>query len=114
VAFKRVVNIIRQARDSNTLEEGCGVEKRLFEHESEIRLFSAYREVRQKVTDDLDRGSFYQALLDIASLKGSVDAFFDGVLVMAEDSGIRQNRLALLGRIAALFETFADFSKIST
>jgi glycyl-tRNA synthetase beta chain len=35
-------------------------------------------------------------------------------MVMAEDTGIRRNRLALLGQIAALFGKFADFSKLST
>jgi len=43
-----------------------------------------------------------------------VDAFFDGVLVMAKNTKIRNNRLALLKHIADLFETMADFSKIST
>jgi glycyl-tRNA synthetase beta chain len=66
------------------------------------------------VTDHLNQGAFNEALLDIASLRGSVDAFFDGVLVMAEDTRLRANRLALLGQIAALFNFFADFSKIST
>ena len=49
----------------------------------------------------------------MASLRGRVDAFFDGVLVMAEDPKVRSNRLALLGNIAGLFEKFADFSKLS-
>jgi glycyl-tRNA synthetase beta chain len=35
-------------------------------------------------------------------------------MVMAEDTGIRRNRLALLSKIAALFGKFADFSKLST
>jgi len=35
-------------------------------------------------------------------------------MVMAEDSAVRQNRLALLNKIAALFSQFADFSKLST
>ena len=52
--------------------------------------------------------------MTIASLRDRVDAFFDGVLVMAEEADIRRNRLALLSVIAALFNKFADFSKIST
>ena len=43
-----------------------------------------------------------------------VDAFFDSVLVMAKEKKIRNNRLSLLNHIADLFETIADFSKIST
>ena len=68
----------------------------------------------RKVTDDLDKGSFNQALLDIAALRDSIDDFFEGVLVMADDMAIRRNRFALLGNISALFGNFADFSRIST
>jgi len=52
-------------------------------------------------------------LLKIASLKGAVDTFFEGVLVMAKDAQTRNNRLALLGDIAGLFDRFADFSKLA-
>jgi glycyl-tRNA synthetase beta chain len=42
-----------------------------------------------------------------------VDAFFAAVLVMADDTDIRKNRLTLLERIGSLFDTIADFTKIS-
>ena len=48
-----------------------------------------------------------------ATLRGPVDAFFDGVMVLAEDKIVRRNRMALLEHIAMLFGKFADFSKIS-
>jgi glycyl-tRNA synthetase beta chain len=54
------------------------------------------------------------ALRAIATLRGAVDAFFDGVMVMAEDPAVRDNRFALLALVAGLFENIADFSKIST
>jgi len=47
-------------------------------------------------------------------LKGPVDGFFDGVMVLSDDLRLKQNRLNLLGEIADLFAVFADFSKIST
>ncbi|QTA89459.1 glycine--tRNA ligase subunit beta [Desulfonema magnum] len=112
VAFKRVVNIIRKAGEAG--ETVGDVDKNLFEHESESALYAAYNAVKNKVSEDLDKGLFDQALLDIASLRDTVDAFFDGVLVMAEDTKIRNNRFALLKNIADLFGGFADFSKIST
>lgn len=108
VVFKRVVNIIKKAGRFETKE----VDKDLFQDECEHVLFSAYNEVKKKVTDSLEKGFFDQAMLYIASLRNSVDAFFDGVLVMAEDVRIRNNRLALLKHIADLFGLFADFSKI--
>jgi len=62
----------------------------------------------------LDKGRLDQALHEIASLRDPVDAFFDGVMVMAKQKKIRDNRLALLKQISDLFGLFADFSKIST
>jgi glycyl-tRNA synthetase beta chain len=67
-----------------------------------------------KVEDHLRKDLFDRALVEIASLRDAVDAFFDGVMVMADDMAVRRNRLALLGHIAALFGGFADFSKLST
>jgi glycyl-tRNA synthetase beta chain len=48
----------------------------------------------------------------IATLRASVDRFFDDVMVMTDDPDLRGNRLALLKAIAALFDRMADFSKI--
>jgi glycyl-tRNA synthetase beta chain len=110
IAFKRVVNIIKKAKAFKAKP----VNESLFEHDSESQLFSAYEDVKSRVTDNLDKGEFGKALHEIASLRDAVDAFFDGVLVMAKNTKIRNNRLALLKHIADLFETMADFSKIST
>ena len=54
------------------------------------------------------------ALLEVASIKGAVDSFFDGVLVMDKDEKIKNNRLALLWHISDIFSGLADFSKITT
>ena len=109
IAFKRVVNIIKQAGSVETTD----VDEKQFQHACESDLYNAYKKVQKKVRENLKKGDFSQALMDIAGLREPVDAFFDGVMVMAEDIEIRHNRLAVLGRIAALFEKIADFSKIS-
>jgi glycyl-tRNA synthetase beta chain len=109
VSFKRVVNIIRKAEGF----EGAVVDEQLFEHPSESELLAAFKNVRHRALALLEKGRFEEGLLEIASLRDRVDAFFDGVLVMAEDKGVRHNRLALLGIIAELFDKFADFSKLS-
>ena len=110
VAFKRVVNIIKKAdQDMDAV-----VNTSLFEDDSEKMLYDAFQDVSQKVTSSLAKGDFESALRDIASLREPVDAFFEGVMVMADDPALRTNRLALLGTIATLFNNFADFSKIST
>ncbi len=110
VAFKRVVNIIRQAGGVAVSQ----VEESRFEDPSEKALHSAYLKVAADVEKHLQAGAFEKGLLRIASLRKPVDAFFDAVLVMAKDPSLKKNRLALLAGIAALFERFADFSKIST
>ncbi|MDY6790512.1 MAG: glycine--tRNA ligase subunit beta [Thermodesulfobacteriota bacterium] len=114
ITFKRVVNIIKKSGNIKTPPKAGEVKQNLFEHESESALLSAYKKVENSVTEKMNQGFFDQALLDIASLRGVVDDFFDGVMVMAENKKIQHNRLALLGCIAALFGKFADFSKIST
>ena len=110
VAFKRVVNIIKKAEDDRT----GNPDPDLFEHESEKELLAAYELVKNRVEEDLAKGLFDQALVKIASLRDPVDAFFEGVMVMTDDSEVRRNRLALLAQIEALFGKVADFSKLST
>jgi glycyl-tRNA synthetase beta chain len=110
VAFKRVVNILKKAHDFKTED----VDRKLFQHESESALLAAYETVKEKVEDHLNEDRFDQALVEIASLREAADAFFDAVMVMADDPAVRRNRLALLGHIANLFGGFADFSKLST
>ena len=110
VAFKRVVNIIKKADDF----QAADVDQQLFQHESEPALLAAYEAVKKKVEDNLKKDLFDQALVEIASLRDAVDAFFEGVMVMTDDRAVRRNRLALLGLISTLFGGFADFSKVST
>ena len=110
IAFKRVVNIIKKA----DLPARRKVDEKLFEHGSESKLYSAYQDLIGKVSNHVANGHFDKALREIARLRDPVDAFFDGVMVMSKEKKIRNNRLSLLAQIADLFETIADFSKIST
>jgi glycyl-tRNA synthetase beta chain len=108
-AFKRVVNIIRKAGETAAGEVAEG----LFEHPSESGLLAAGRSVQAQLQEDLNRGQYSQALARMATLRGPVDAFFEHVMVMADDAQVRRNRLSLLALVAGLFDTFADFSKLS-
>jgi glycyl-tRNA synthetase beta chain len=114
VAFKRVVNIIKKSGPDIHKGRSVSVNSDLFEHPCEAELLAAVKDVALSVSSSLEGGRFDLALLTIASLRKPVDAFFDGVLVMAENENLKNNRLALLGMIAALFENLADFSKLST
>ncbi len=107
ISFKRVVNIIKKA------PPGTDVDPAGFEHDAERMLHQKHLEIRDKVHELMTQKKYLDALRLIATIRETVDAFFDNVMVMAEDINIRQNRLALLGEIASLFTSFADFSKIS-
>jgi glycyl-tRNA synthetase beta chain len=119
IAFKRVANIMRQAKErgeiaSGEVDQEVKTDPGLFQESCEQALFDALKRVKQEISEDLKKGAFDRALLTVAGLKGPVDGFFDGVMVLTEDESLKQNRLALLGEIADLFNVFADFSKIST
>jgi glycyl-tRNA synthetase beta chain len=114
IAFKRVVNILKKSGNEEGMESAGAVKENLFKHESEAALFTAYQKVEKKVSDAVDKGLFEKALMDIAALRGPVDDFFDGVMVLDKDNAVRRNRLTLLGNIAGLFGKLADFSKLST
>lgn len=107
ISFKRVVNIIKKT------PPGIDVDPAGFEHDAERTLHKKYLEIRDKVHERMTQKKYLDALRLIATIRETVDAFFDSVMVMADDMNVRQNRLALLGEIASLFTSFADFSKIS-
>ena len=58
------------------------------------------------------RGDFSSAFAELAKLRPAVDAFFDGVMVMEQDTALRNNRLALLGQLRGLFAGIADLSRL--
>lgn len=107
VAFKRVVNIIKEP-------ETTPVNPELFAGASEQALFMALNDTEAVVGQCLAQSDYDGALEAMAKLKGFIDAFFDTVLVMDKDESVRRNRLSLLTRIHDLFTQVADFRKIQT
>lgn len=109
IAFKRVANIVRKA----DIEFLPVIDTALFQDPTESALHTVYQTVCKRVAHHLKSGDFALALREMASLRDPVDAFFDAVLVMADDPDIRKNRLTLLKQIGSLFDDIADFTKIS-
>ena len=107
VAFKRVINISQGAEPGE-------VNELLFEYPEEKVLTEAAVLMENEVEAALARRDYPGACRALARLKGPVDAFFDKVLVMAEDPQLKKNRLTLLARISQTFLKMADFSKIAT
>ena len=106
-AFKRVVNIIRNFEESE-------LDPALFTCSEERDLHEALRQIRQVVMGHIAGGEYQVALIALAQLRKPVDAFFEAVLVMAEEDKVRCNRLNLLMEISTLFHDVADFSRIVT
>jgi glycyl-tRNA synthetase beta chain len=105
IGCKRAENITKSIRDE---EVDPGLLKESVERELQAALMAA----DSKVAPLLTAGKFAEALDVLATLKVPIDAFFTGVLVMADEAPLRRNRLALLVRVRNLFRQYADFSKI--
>jgi glycyl-tRNA synthetase beta chain len=77
---------------------------------SEVKLATHLVVLRDKLEPLFAAGQYQQALVELAALREPVDAFFDGVMVMAEDEAVRINRLTLLSKLRELFLQVADIS----
>ena len=108
VAFKRVANIREKAGTAG----GAPLDPSRLRDAAEQQLAAERERVEGEVAEARGRRDFRAVLRSVASLKPSVDRFFDEVLVMAEDPALRENRLALMKRVSDLFADVADFRKI--
>jgi glycyl-tRNA synthetase beta chain len=107
IAFKRVVNIAKSHPPGP-------VSAKRFEKPVEKNLFVACQEIGRKAEEQITRKDYPAALKELSSLRKPVDEFFEGVMVMAENEKVKNNRLSLLAHIARLFFKIGDFSKITT
>lgn len=107
-ANKRVKNILKKAEG-----EVGAVNPALLSEAAEQALFAAVEQLAPQVDGQFAARDFAAALTQLASLRAPVDAFFDGVMVMADDAAVRNNRIALLARLAGLFNRVADISLLA-
>ena len=107
VGFKRVSNILKDAKPG-------AFAPRLLEEPSEKWLYESFQSVSRRVRPMIAARQYSEALEIMAELKEPIDQFFDNVMVMVEDATTRQNRLALLSELVALFREIADFSVIGS
>lgn len=105
--FERCYNLSRQAGEVE-LEEG------LLREEAERELYSRLVWAQEPLRGYLDHGEHDAALGVLLELAPYVDRFFTDIFVMGDDARLRDNRLALLKRVASLFMEFADFSQVVT
>ena len=110
-ANKRASNILRQA-DENGIKVGDRIDTALLQDAAEKSLAERINAVAVAVKPALEQFDYTTALQQMAALREPVDAFFDQVMVMAEDEKVRLNRLALLNQLRNLFMQIADVSKL--
>jgi len=108
IAFKRVVNILKKCDGATKIL----VNENLFNSNAEKSLHSACKDVTTRVQSFVANGDYSLALKEISTLRPHVDLFFEDVMVMVDDFALRNNRIALLSSVAALFGNIADFSQI--
>ncbi|MFZ3391073.1 glycine--tRNA ligase subunit beta [Buttiauxella gaviniae] len=105
-ANKRVSNIL--AKSDETLNDH--VHASVLKEAEEIRLATNLVVLRDKLEPFFAEGRYQEALEELANLREPVDAFFDKVMVNAEDKDLRINRLTLLSKLRELFLQVADIS----
>jgi len=105
-ANKRISNILAKVKSEIDNE----VRQDLLQEDAEIALVEILGSLEGKLSPLFSNGDYESALFELASLQTPVDAFFDNVMVMADDLAVKNNRLALLNRLRNLFLQVADVS----
>ncbi|WP_323846121.1 glycine--tRNA ligase subunit beta [Microbulbifer magnicolonia] len=105
-ANKRVSNILAKLESPvpHAVDEG------LLQEDAEKALYAAVQVARAEVEPLYRDSMFAEGLAGLAGLRETVDSFFDHVMVMTDDEKLRDNRLALLAQLRALFLEVADIS----
>lgn len=111
-ASKRIGNLLRKAEqgDNSGLQKGPGLQKELLVDEAEITLAEALAIRKPVIEAHLQDSDYARAMTVTAELRTPVDVFFDAVMVMVDDTALRDNRLALLGEVDRLCCSTAELS----
>ena len=105
-ANKRVANILNK---SDQTQSGSP-DPELFNQPEEAQLYESLQVLKPIVADNIQNGDYATALSNLASLQAPVDAFFEGVMVNADEPAMRTNRYELLASLRNAFTGIADFA----
>ena len=108
-ANKRVGNILKKAEG----EVGTQADPARFVEAAEKALFVALGEIAPQADAAFESGDYTASLQKLAALKAPVDAFFDTVMVNADDPALKANRLALLNQLHRTMNRVADLSRLA-
>jgi len=104
-ANKRVGNILNKVSSKSITFQND-----LLCEAAEIKLAESIVSLNEKLTPLFEQKNYQQAMIELATIRESVDAFFDEVMVVVDDEAIKNNRIALLQQLRALFLQVADIS----
>jgi glycyl-tRNA synthetase beta chain len=107
-ANKRIGNILKKAERAD-----AHVSEGLLKEEAEKALFTATQKIAPQARSQFESGDYTGSLQTLAALRGPVDAFFDGVMVNAEEADLRLNRLGLLATLHQAMNRVADLSRLA-
>ncbi|WP_310376986.1 glycine--tRNA ligase subunit beta [Rhodoferax ferrireducens] len=108
-ANKRIANILKKADSVD-----AHVSPVLLKEAAEVALFEAMEKTAPTAQAQFESGDYTASLQSLAALRAPVDAFFDGVMVNAEETDVRLNRLGLLQSLHNAMNRVADLSKLAS
>jgi glycyl-tRNA synthetase beta chain len=108
-ANKRIGNILKKSEG-----EGATVDEALFVEQAEKDLYAAMQATVPVANAQFDVGDHTASLQTLAALRDSVDAFFNGVMVNADDPRLKANRLGLLKQLHEAMNRVADLSRLAS
>jgi len=108
--YKRAANILKAEAKKGDLPEGAP--KKPSEKES-VTLYTALQKAGPKIEKALVAENYTQAMSELATLRGPIDAFFDDVQVISDDTAVKENNLRLLIQIRDTARKIADFDRIN-
>lgn len=108
-ANKRVSNILKKAEGDIQAQ----VNEALLVEQAEKDLYAALQTVAPKAQQQFESGDYTASLQTLAALRAPVDAFFEHVMVNAEDAALKANRLGLLATLHGAMNRVADLAKLA-
>ena len=110
-ANKRINNIFRKSNIA--IDSLPAVNESLFIKSEEKTMYKMIENIKQQIKEYINQHQYTEALEAMLPVTDSVNAFFDNVMVNADDEKIRHNRFALLKSLRDILNSVADISKLS-
>ena len=108
-ANKRIANILK-----NLTKVNKKINDSLLKESAEKNLYKTLQTLQKTVKPLFEKREYQKALFELASLRETVDQFFDDVMVMVDDEALKNNRLAILENLRGLFLQVADLSRLQS